>query len=85
MHLTFQIPNAKPPKFRAIKTNLGARRSTLLSLYGSKTARKSEGIDDQINELQDIKMQMPAIMGTYLIPNHSKSMADAGTNFDKES
>jgi len=30
-------------------------------------------------------MQMPAIMGTYLIPTHSKSMADAGTNFDKES
>ena len=85
MHLTFQIPNAKPPKFRAIKTNLGARRSTLLSLYGSKTARKTKWIDDQINELHDIKMHMPIVMRTYLIPTHSKSMVVAGTDFNMES
>ena len=30
--LTFQTPSAKPPKLRAMKSNLGPRRSTLPSL-----------------------------------------------------
>jgi len=30
--LTFQTPSAKPPKLRAMKSNLGPRSSTLLSL-----------------------------------------------------
>lgn len=32
LDLTFQTPSAKPPKLRAMKSNLGPRSSTLLSL-----------------------------------------------------
>lgn len=31
-NLTFQTPSARPPKLRAMNSNLGPRRSTLLSL-----------------------------------------------------
>lgn len=51
IYLTFQTPRAKPPKLRAMKSNLGARRSTLLSLYGSNTAKKKMMTDKHVKRI----------------------------------